>query len=117
MLARMLGAASLSRATYEDVEHDRSATIQAMGVVILVSIASGVGGMLAGEVDLVRGVVFGVIRGAVIVGRMGCRGIADRHNYPEDPIDSCGLGRDFPRNRICANAWTPEHPGFRAHTR
>lgn len=63
MLARMLGAASLSRATYEDVEHDRSATIQAMGVVILVSIASGVGGMLAGEVDLVRGVVFGVIRG------------------------------------------------------
>ena len=63
MLNRMLGAAMLQGRTFEDVEHDRSATLQAMGVVILVSIASGVGGLLAGDVDIVRGVVFGVIRG------------------------------------------------------
>ncbi len=63
MLNRMLGAAMLKGSTIEDVEHDRSATLQAMAVVIMVSIASGIGGLLAGEADIVRGVVFGVIRG------------------------------------------------------
>ena len=63
MLNRMLGAAMLRGSTFEDVEHDRSATLQAMAVVIMVSIASGIGGLLAGEADIVRGVVFGVIRG------------------------------------------------------
>ena len=65
MLSRMLGAASLNRETFEDVEHDRSATLQAVGVVILVSIASGLGGLFAGDVDLLRGVVFGIIRGVL----------------------------------------------------
>ena len=65
MLARMLGAARLNKETFEDVEHDRGATLQAMAVVILVSVASGIGGVLGGEVDILRGVLFGVIRGVL----------------------------------------------------
>ena len=60
----MLGAARLNVATFEEVEQDRGATIQAMLVVVLVTIASIVGGMLAGDdFDIVRGLVFGAIRG------------------------------------------------------
>ena len=65
MLARMLGAARLNVATFEDVEHDSGATLQAMLVVIIVSIASGVGSVLGGDTDLLKGVVFGVIRGVL----------------------------------------------------
>ena len=64
MLSRMLGAARLNVATFEDVEQDRGATMQALLVVVLVTIASIVGGMLAGDdFDIVRGLVFGAIRG------------------------------------------------------
>ncbi len=65
MLSRMLGAARLSADTFEDVEKDRSATVQALLVVIIVALASGVGGLLSGEADLINGLIFGVIRGAV----------------------------------------------------
>ena len=66
MLMRMLGAARLNAATYEDVEKDTSATTQALIVVVLVSIAAGVGGLLAGDdVDVIRGLGFGAIRGVV----------------------------------------------------
>jgi hypothetical protein len=40
---RMVGAARLERATYEEVEHDRTATGQALGVVVLSSVATGLG--------------------------------------------------------------------------
>jgi hypothetical protein len=53
---RLLGAAKLRSATYEDVEHDSSALGQAIGVVVLSSIATGVGaGINAGADDLLRG--------------------------------------------------------------
>ncbi|MCY3801713.1 MAG: YIP1 family protein [Chloroflexi bacterium] len=66
MIDRMLGAARLSADTYEEVERDRSATGQALLIVVLVTLASFVGQMLAGEeVDVVRGLVLGVIRGVV----------------------------------------------------
>ena len=65
MLARMLGAARLDVDTYEDVEKDKGATLQAMIVVILVAISAGVGGLLSGEGDLVRGLAFGAIRGVM----------------------------------------------------
>ena len=65
MLGRMLGAARLSVATFEDVEHDSSATLQAMLVVIIVSLASGIGSVLDGDTNLLKGVAFGVIRGVV----------------------------------------------------
>jgi hypothetical protein len=41
---RLLGAVSLDAAIYEEVEADRSATVQALVVVVLSSVAAGVGG-------------------------------------------------------------------------
>lgn len=64
MIERMLGAARLDSATYEEVEADRGATGQALLVVILVTVASVVGTLLAGEdVDVVRAIIVGIIRG------------------------------------------------------
>ena len=40
---RMMGAAKLDVHVYEEVEADTSATSQAMGVVLLSSLASGIG--------------------------------------------------------------------------
>ena len=65
MLERMLGAAMLNPHTFEDVEHDRGATIQAALVVILVSISGAVGGVLSGDATIVSGIVLGVIGGVV----------------------------------------------------
>ena len=49
-LSRIIGAASLRASTYEDVEADRSATGQAVAVVVLSSLAAGIGarGLSAG---------------------------------------------------------------------
>jgi hypothetical protein len=47
LLERMLGAAKLDPATYEEVEHDPRATPQAMLVVVLASVAGGLGAMRA----------------------------------------------------------------------
>ena len=74
MLSRMLGAARLSVDTYEDVERDSSATIQALLVVIIVTIAGIVGVVLkgmfgdeeSGGANLLTEIIFGVIRGIVI---------------------------------------------------
>ena len=44
-LRRITGAALLSTQAYEDVERDRSATMQAMIVVLLSSLAAGVGAL------------------------------------------------------------------------
>ena len=65
MLERMMGALMLNPRIYEDVEHDSSATWQALLIVILVSIAGGIGGFLSGDADIVRGIIFGVIRGVL----------------------------------------------------
>ena len=66
MLARMLGAARLNVATFEDVESDKGATLQAMIVVILVSIAAGIGGILSfGILGLVFGLIIGLVQWAL----------------------------------------------------
>lgn len=44
-LGRVTGAALMDPAIYEEVEADRSATVQAMGVVALSSLAAGVGAL------------------------------------------------------------------------
>ena len=43
MIKRMIGAAKLNVALYEEVESDSSATIQAIAVVVIVSLATGIG--------------------------------------------------------------------------
>ena len=65
MLGRMLGAARLSSDTFEDVEKDSGATIQALLVVVIVAIAAGVGGILSGDTRPIDGLLFGVVRGIV----------------------------------------------------
>ena len=58
---RMIGAARLEVRTYEEVEADGSATSQAMGVVLLSSLAGGIGSMGLGAGGL----------GGVVVGGIG----------------------------------------------
>ena len=62
MLERMIGAARLAPDVYEDVEADRGATGQAAVVVVLVAIATGIGGLgIGGLGGLIAGVVYGLI--------------------------------------------------------
>ena len=55
---RMVGAAKLDVATYEEVEADRGATGQAMGVVVLSALAAAVGAIGRGGM---HGPIFGLI--------------------------------------------------------
>jgi hypothetical protein len=57
---RMIGAAKLDTRVYEEVEADRTATVQALAVVALASVAGGLG---VGEG--VRGIVLGAVFGLV----------------------------------------------------
>jgi hypothetical protein len=57
---RMIGSAKLQSATYEDVENDRGATAQAMAVVVLSSIAAGLGIAGTGS-DVALGVIAALI--------------------------------------------------------
>ena len=57
---RLIGAAKLDVAVYEEVEADTSATGQAMGVVLLSSVAGGLGASAFAGAGL-RGFVFGGI--------------------------------------------------------
>lgn len=64
MIGRMIGAARLSSHTYEEVEADGRATIQAFLIVVLVSVAGIVGSLLSGdEIEVVRAVVVGIVGG------------------------------------------------------
>lgn len=63
---RMIGAAKLDVRTYEEVEHDTSATQQALIVVILASIAGGIGALDDGGIALIGGVIGGVVQWAVL---------------------------------------------------
>ena len=67
MVDRMFAAARLDVQTYEDVEVDPAATSQAAKVVLIVSIASGIGllGSGGGLSGLFVGVILGVVQWAV----------------------------------------------------
>ena len=66
MLERMIRAARLSPQLYEEVEADTGATSQAMMVVVLVALATGIGTIGAGGVvGLLSGIVFGLLSWAV----------------------------------------------------
>lgn len=62
---RMMGAAKLDAQIYEEVEADRSALGQAIGVVVLSSLAAGIGGLLAAG-SVVQGLILGTL--ATLVG-------------------------------------------------
>ncbi len=68
MLERMLGAARLDVRTFEDVEHDQNATFQAALVVLIVSVATGLGALGSregGALAFVLGLVTGLLQWAV----------------------------------------------------
>ncbi len=58
---RILGAARLDVGTYEEVEADTTATPQAMGVVALAALASGVGVAGAGSTSAFATVIAGLV--------------------------------------------------------
>ncbi|MCZ6615144.1 MAG: hypothetical protein O6920_05135 [Chloroflexi bacterium] len=60
MIQRMIGAARLKADVYEEVEADKSATGQAMAVVVLAALATGIAFLGVGGTDVV-GVVLGVV--------------------------------------------------------
>lgn len=60
-LRRLIGAAVLDTGTYEEVESDRSATLQAFAIVLLASLASAVGISRYDEVNVGRLVFIAMI--------------------------------------------------------
>jgi hypothetical protein len=57
----MVGAARLNAATYEEVEADRGATLQALGVVLLSAVAVMIGDFHDGDLDLLTKFLGGII--------------------------------------------------------
>jgi hypothetical protein len=60
-LQRLIGAAALDSAIYEEVEADRRATGQALTVIILSSLAAGVGSRGLGGATLPNAAFFGLV--------------------------------------------------------
>jgi hypothetical protein len=58
---RMIGAAKLDAATYEEIEADPGSMGQAMTVVALAAVAAGIGGLRGGLGGLIVGVIYGLI--------------------------------------------------------
>ena len=66
---RMIGAAMLNVSTYEEVEADTNATSQAMTVVVLASVANGIGSIgYGGIMGLIWGTVAALIGWAIWAG-------------------------------------------------
>jgi hypothetical protein len=61
----MLGVARLDVHAFEDIEADHSATIQALLVVVLVAIASGIGFLGGGLTGLAFGIIGSLVRWAI----------------------------------------------------
>lgn len=58
---RMIGAAKLESAIYEEVEADPNALGQAIGVVVLTAVASGIGSLGRGLSGLTTAIVFALV--------------------------------------------------------
>ena len=61
MIERMIGAAKLDVKVYEEVEKDTTATQQALLVVVIVAIATGIGSFASGGM---LGLFVGIVGGA-----------------------------------------------------
>ena len=61
----MIGAAMLRRETFEEVEHDSAATIQAVMVVVIVAVATGIASLGSGVEGAPTGV--GVFIGGILM--------------------------------------------------
>jgi hypothetical protein len=69
---RMIRAARLDTAVYNEVEADRNATTQALTVVVLVALAAGIGAAIGGSVNNAgTGVVVGGLIGGILAELIG----------------------------------------------
>lgn len=83
---RLVGALRLDASVFEEVEHDPSALGQAVGVVALAAVASGLGAPGAGITALLGGIVsaiFGWLLGAGLVWLIGVKAMEATSDYPE----------------------------------
>ena len=64
-ITRVIGAARLDRAIYEEVEHDEHATAQALQTVVLSSLAAGIGGGVSSTATLLMNSVGALLGWAV----------------------------------------------------
>ncbi|MDE2968939.1 MAG: hypothetical protein OXT51_02400 [Chloroflexota bacterium] len=65
VLTRMIGAARLDPHTYEEVEADSSAMPQALLLVVVISILSGLGEYFRGDGAILDALVYAAVRGVV----------------------------------------------------
>ncbi len=61
MIDRMIRAARLEPQVYEEVEHDQSATGQAMLIVVMGAVAAGIGALYGGVIGLIVAVIAALI--------------------------------------------------------
>lgn len=61
LVQRMLGAATLNIDTFEEVEADETATMQAAAVVAMVAVASAIGGASGGATSIIVGPISQII--------------------------------------------------------
>lgn len=61
LVERMTGAALLRVDTYEEVEHDQGATLQAAGVVAMVAVAAAIGAAPFGATGAIRGALAALV--------------------------------------------------------
>jgi hypothetical protein len=115
-LARMLRASLLDTALYEEVEADTRATWQAVGVVCLSSLASGLG---SGARDGVRGGCRPYARGADFLVYVGLPLVLHRNHHPARGINPCQPWRIVADPGLFQRVRHPPAPGPhpRAHRR
>lgn len=65
MIQRMIGAARLNVGTFEEIESDRGATLQALLVVVIVALADGIGALLAVGESAAGGFLGGMLRSII----------------------------------------------------
>lgn len=96
---RVLGAMRLKAATFEDVEHDATATGQAAAVVLLASIATAVGWSSAGgHFAIVRSVIGGLVGwglSAALIWLIGTRLLPGRNTEADlcQLLRACGFAQ------------------------
>jgi len=96
---RVLGAAVLDRRTYEEVEADARATGQAVGVVVLASVAGGIG-LLGLGAQTLQSLVAGII--GSLIGWMAWAALtSNRHAPPAGASDQSRCRRVAANDRLC----------------
>lgn len=85
-VGRMIGAAKLDVATYEEVEADSTATVQAMGVVLLSAVAAGIGEIGYGGHGLIVGLaasLLGWVAWAFLIWLIGTKFLAEAETHAD----------------------------------